>query len=377
MHIAMLGTRGVPARYGGFETCVEEVGWRLVAAGHQIDVYCRHPADDRAYRGMRCLYLPALRLKAAETLSHTILSVLHLITRRRVPDVVFVFNAANAVVLPLLKLRGVPTVVHMDGIEWQRSKWGRLGRAWYRFSERLAGRWGDRLIADATGIAEYLAEKLGAPSDLIAYGAPRVERSSQTVPAPFETDGYFLIVARFEPENHVVELMRGFSESALRHPLVVVGAAPYAASYQGEIERVANRDARIRLLGPVWDQEYLNSLYAHCRAYLHGHSVGGTNPSLLRACGAAANVIAWDTVFNREVAGERASYCNSSESVRAALDSFETLPSGERLANGLWMQEAVCRRYDWDVIAQQYADLAARLDTESDRSEDRHLSSKR
>jgi len=151
MKIAMIGTRGVPARYGGFETAVEEVGRRLAERGHEVVVYCR--GDDRSpeYLGMRRVRLPALRSRTAETLSHTALSVLHLLRRRA--DVALVFNAANAPLLPMVRMARIPVAVHVDGLEWQRGKWGRWGRRYYLMGERCAVRWADELIADAGGVA--------------------------------------------------------------------------------------------------------------------------------------------------------------------------------------------------------------------------------
>ncbi|WP_395474611.1 DUF1972 domain-containing protein [Saccharopolyspora spinosa] len=170
----MIGTRGVPARYGGFETCVEEVGRRLVQRGHEVTVYCRKlggrgPRPER-HLGMRLVYLPALRRKTLETLSHTALSASHAVVRP--PEVAVVFNAANAPLLPLLRLRGIPTITHVDGLEWKRAKWGPAGSAYYRRAEALAVRWSDALIADARGIQDYYRDRFNTETDYIPYGAP-------------------------------------------------------------------------------------------------------------------------------------------------------------------------------------------------------------
>jgi len=174
--IAMLGTRGVPAKYGGFETAVEEVGRRLAAKGHEIIVFCRGQGPER-YDGMDLVSVPALKSKALETLTHTALSILH--PRARSADVAIIFNAANAPLLPLQRLFSIPSVVHVDGLEWQRSKWGRVGRGYYKRVERLAVRWADALIADAQGIQDYYQNKFGADTHLIAYGAPIVASTDE------------------------------------------------------------------------------------------------------------------------------------------------------------------------------------------------------
>lgn len=305
MRIALIGTRGVPAAYGGFETAVEEIGRRLAARGHDITVYSRGGEEKmREYLGMRVVHLPALPLKQAETLSHTGLSTLHAWFHRR-PDVAFVFNAANSPFVPLLRLRRTPVALHMDGIEWKRSKWGGRGRAYYRWAEEFGVRSADAFIADAPGIVDYYRDEFSVGTELIRYGAPILEDAPTAgiEKLSLTPGGYHLIVARFEPENHVREIVEGYAASTAKLPLIVVGSAPYAAEYTQAITAIADSDERIRLLGGVYDQDLLDALYAHAHTYLHGHSVGGTNPSLLRAMGAGTATTAYDVGFNPCVSG--------------------------------------------------------------------------
>ncbi|GAA1426507.1 glycosyltransferase [Microlunatus lacustris] len=364
MRVAMVGTRGVPAHYGGFETAIEEIGWRLAGLGHDVVVYCRgaeEPRPDR-YRGMELVHLPAARRKSVETLSHTLLSVGHLLTRRQRPDAAIVFNAANAPFLPLLRLRRVPVAVHVDGLEWQRSKWRGAGRRYYRIVEALSVRWADLLIADAAGIADYYSDEFDALTELIAYGAPVQDEpgSARVVELGLQPEGYHLVVARFEPENHVLEIAEGYAASGARLPLVVVGSAPYSDSYTGEIAALAAADPRIRLLGGVWDQHLLDELYANALTYLHGHSVGGTNPSLLRAMGAGTAVRAFDVNFNREVLGDGAAYFTEAAELAELLEAVEASPAGTR-SEGVALRERVRRLYRWDEVAERYAALLDRL----------------
>ncbi|GAA4359815.1 DUF1972 domain-containing protein [Angustibacter luteus] len=359
MRIALVGTRGVPARYGGFETCVEEVGRRLVERGHEVVVYCRGDAEvGDSYLGMRLVHLPALRKRSLETLSHSALSVLHLVSRRR-PDAVVVFNAANSPFLPVLRARRVPVATHVDGLEWRRGKWGPTGRRYYRAAEALAVRWSDALIADAQGIADYYRDEFDAGTDLIAYGAPTIdpERLDRLGELDLTPRGYHLVVARFEPENHLDLVVEGYVRSDARLPLVVVGSAPYSDAYTERVTSLA--DDRVRLLGGIWDQELLDQLYAGSLTYLHGHSVGGTNPSLLRAIGAQAPVSAFDVVFNREVLGEAGHYFGTPEDVRALVTKAEADPQAER-ERGVASGERAAR-YDWDDVTAAYEQLCARL----------------
>lgn len=363
LSIAMIGTRGVPAAYGGFETAIEEIGSRLVERGHSVTVYCRSADGSKPaeHLGMSLVHLPAVRVKVAETLSHTGLSTLHALTHSA-PDAAFVFNAANAPFVPLLRARGIPTAVHVDGLEWKRDKWGGAGKRYYRAAESAAVRWSDALIADAQGIADYYDAEFGVPTELISYGATILGEtgSDRIADLGLTPGGFHLVVARFEPENHVREIVEGYAASDARLPLIVVGSAPYSADYTREIERVAAGDERIRLLGGVWDQDLLDELYANALTYVHGHSVGGTNPSLLRAIGAGTAVLAWDVDFNREVALDHGRYFGDARSLAQLLESAEddvtgTLSAGDRL------RERAASTYDWDLVTTGYERLAARL----------------
>ncbi|AWB90113.1 DUF1972 domain-containing protein [Salinibacterium hongtaonis] len=362
LHFAMIGTRGVPATYGGFETAVEEIGARLVELGNEVTVYCR-TADTslKHYRGMALVHLPALKLKAAETLSHSALSVGHLTFSRR-PDVAFVFNAANAPFVPWLRTLGIPTAVHVDGLEWMRAKWQGLGRRYYRLVEKLAVMWSDALIADAQGIADYYDRTFAAPTELLTYGTRILTDvgSSRIAELGLEPGRYHLVVARFEPENHVDIIVDAYSRSASTLPLIVVGSAPYAAAYTHKITGLAEGDPRIRLLGGVWDQVQLDELYANALTYVHGHSVGGTNPSLLRAMGGGTSVLAYDIEFNREVLGDEAGFFGSVSSLTHQFDEAESDPD-RHAAVGLRLQRRAHNNYDWNAVADGYEELGRRL----------------
>jgi len=357
----MIGTRGVPAHYGGFETAVEEVGGRLVARGHEVTVFCRGSERKRdVYRGMRLVHLPALRLRTAETLSHTALSLIH--PAARGADVAFVFNAANGPLLPLLKAAQVPSVVHVDGLEWRRSKWGKVGRRYYLASEGLAVRWADTLIADALGIQDYYRMKYQVQPVYIPYGAPiHLQRSpSRLRELGLEARRYHLVVARFEPENHVHLALAGYAQSRRTYPLVVVGSAPYSRRYVASIQEMAARHRDIRMIGGIWDQDLLDDLYAGALTYVHGHSVGGTNPSLLRAMGAGAPVCAFDVVFNREVLQDTGEFWSDADELAQLLEAAERFPE-QAEARGASGQRQAAARYTWDGVTASYEAAAYRL----------------
>lgn len=364
LRIVMLGTRGVPAAYGGFETAVEEIGRRLVERGHSVTVYCRRSSGGtrlKSYLGMRLVHLPALRLKAAETLSHTALSVAHVMFSTK-PDLAFVFNAANAPFVPWLRVLGVPAAVHVDGLEWKREKWNGAGRRYYLSAEKLAVRTADALIADARGIADYYASKFRVETELLSYGTkiirnPESTRLRELGIRPHE---YHLVVARFEPENHVDLIIEGYHLSNAKYPLVVVGSANYPGEYADRITALAATDRRVRLVGGLWDQPQLDQLYANALTYAHGHSVGGTNPSLLRAMGGGTSVLAYDVDFNREVLGDDGRYFATPEDLRELIGDAERHASQSHEL-GQRLQRRAGENYDWDAVAEGYEALALRL----------------
>jgi glycosyltransferase involved in cell wall biosynthesis len=364
MRIAMIGTRGVPARYGGFETAVEEIGRRLVARGHQVTVYCRSSDTDRPsdHLGMRLVHLPAARRKTLETLSHTALSAAHVVAKGG-HDVAIVFNAANAPFVPALHLRRLPVAVHVDGLEWRRAKWSGAGKRFYRIAEGLAVRWADALIADAQGIADYYIDEFGASTDLIAYGASILDEpgSDRLAALNAEPGEYHLVVARFEPENHVDLAIEGYVRSAASAPLIVVGSAPYAGDYTRRIVQLASADRRVRLVGGVWDQAQLDQLYAHARTYIHGHSVGGTNPSLLRAMGAGAPVLAYDVSFNREVTGtDDAAFWSDPTALARLIEQAEADLELTKML-GRRLRVSAQERYNWEGVTDAYEKMCSRL----------------
>lgn len=371
LRIGLIGTRGIPAAYGGFETAIEEIGSRLVDRGHDVIVHCRTgnaaklsgdptTPDPRSYRGMQLVHLPAVGIKAAETISHTTASgIRHLMLRDT--DINIVFNAANSTLIPLLRAGKTPVLVHVDGLEWKRSKWGMLGKQYYRYAESLAVRWGDGLIADAVGIQEYYRLQFGVETTMIPYGAPILNYvGTDSLPElKLRHRGYHLVVARLEPENHVDMIVEGYHRSSATLPLVVVGTAPYAAQYIDRLHRIADKDTRIVLLGAVWNQKTLNQLYGNCFTYIHGHSVGGTNPSLLRAMGAGVPTLAYDVVFNREVLGADAEYFSQARELSHLLEGAESTPAYVA-RRGKRSRARAIKNYNWDRVAEDYERLALR-----------------
>ena len=358
-----MGTRGVPASYGGFETAVEEIGKRLAARGYDVTVYCRNPGQTLTeFEGMRLVNAPALRHRMAETLSHTTASTAHAIVRDH-PDVVLLLNAGNAPLLQPLKVAGIPTAIHLDGLESKREKWRGAGAKYYRWAERASVRWGDEVIADAHAIADHVRRTYGRTCTVIPYGAevidPGCDRLAELELSP---QGYHLIVARFEPENHVLDAVHAYRASTETRPLVVVGSAPYSQWYVDKVHEAARNHPRIRFTGGVYDQQLLDQLYANCVTYIHGHSVGGTNPSLLRAMGAGAPVLAYDVEFSHEVTADRALFWRDAAALTTLLDDVAAGRHGDELvAFRAAGRERIRQAYQWEAVTDDYEALIQRL----------------
>ncbi len=310
---------------------------------------------------MRLVHLPALRRRSLETLSHTGLSVAHLLGSRA--DATIVFNAANAPWLPLLRLAKLPVATHMDGLEWKRAKWGPVGKRYYRWAESFAVRFSNALIADAAGIRDYYRTTFDAATELITYGAPLLapKEPQRLASIGLVSGRYHLVVARLEPENHVHTIVEGYVRSNARLPLVVVGSTPYGHVYNQKVQE--SSDARVKFLGGVWDQELLDELYANALVYWHGHSVGGTNPSLLRAIGAGAATNAFDVNFNREVLGSAGKYFQDPNDVARMVEEAETHPDRVRFRAD--QARKIAAEYDWDVVTDGYEALCYALESKA------------
>jgi glycosyltransferase involved in cell wall biosynthesis len=360
--LAILGTRGIPACYGGFETLAEELGSRLSERGHQVTVYGRTGFVDPAletYRGMRLVVLPAIRRKHLETVTHTLISALHAAGQGY--DAVLLCNAANAPWIRVLQLAGLPVALNVDGLERKRRKWGLAGRAYYRLCERLAAQLPDAVITDAEVIRRYYRRSYRIDSHMIAYGgdlAPPRGRELldrlRLVP-----DSYLLYVSRFEPENNPDRVAAAYSEVAGELPLVMVGGAPYAPELLERIRNVA--DARVMLPGPIYGDGYRQLLF-NCRAYIHATEVGGTHPALVEAMGAGRPVLYYDTPENREVAGDAGLTFRFDGDNRLSSVVARVMNDQERLLSLAERgRRRVAERYSWSKVAAAYEELLETL----------------
>ena len=361
VRLIMLGTRGVPASYSGFETCVEQVGKRLAARGHRLLVYCRAGQPGAAgstYLGMERVVLPAIRTKGLETLTHSALSTAHALIRDR-PDAAIIFGVGNAVFARAFRLANIPVAINVDGADWARRKWGGLGRRYLRWSEGVAAKVANAVIADSNAVATYYESEYGRRSTFIPYGAE--------VPAGLGTEtlqkfgltprGYFLAVGRFVPENGLHHLIAAYARVAPSLPFVVVGDAPYSEDYKRLLRKIA--PPNVIFTGYQFGAPY-QELSANAFAYLFGAEVGGTHPVLVEQLAHGNCVIARWTESNAEVAADAAIMFHDPETeLPAAIESLLRDPAlVER------MRERARNRaqaYSWDRITDQYELLLANL----------------
>jgi glycosyltransferase involved in cell wall biosynthesis len=354
--VAILGSRGFPSTYGGYETLVRYLARAWVAEGVEVTVYCR--TRDEARRtwlaeGVKCKWTPGRDTKSLSTLSYGLTS--HLDAMREKFDAALVLNVANGFYLPALRTAGIPTAVNTDGIEWERGKWGKGARGVFLAGAKATARFADVLIADSEAIGEIWQERFHVRSVFVPYGGPIVDEpgSDRIEALNLPKAGYALAVARLIPENNVELFLDALELTSPRVPAVVVGSANYPAPIEKRLKRL-DHEGRLRWLGHVSDQALLTQLWANAGVYVHGHSVGGTNPALLQALGAGAPTVALDTVFNREVLRSEeylfpADPQRLAERIRGVLDHVEVQ---ERMRDR--GREIVRSRYSWSDVCSRY-----------------------
>jgi glycosyltransferase involved in cell wall biosynthesis len=356
LRIAVLGTRGIPARYGGFETFAEELAVRLVERRHQVTVYCREKCLQSEYRGVRLRYLPTVRHKYFDTIAHTALSTLDLLFHRF--DVILYCNGANAIFTLWPRLLGTPTALNVDGLERHRKKWNRIAKTWYLFSEWLATWCCSAVVTDAERIREYYLRRYGKQSFFIPYGADTspVEGIDVLQALGLEPRKYVLYVSRMEPENNALMLRQAFEKVTTNFKLVLVGDAPYAADYIRHVKDT--RDSRVLMPGAIYGRGY-HQLQSHSAVYVHATEVGGTHPALIEAMGRGALVLYLNTPESAEVAGDAA--------VPFENDLVEKLQWAANLSDeerAEWGCRAACRvrrLYSWSVVTEAYENLFRQL----------------
>jgi glycosyltransferase involved in cell wall biosynthesis len=352
--IAIIGSRGIPAEFGGFETFAEHLAVGLVDKGCEVTVFCENSQKYREpeYKGVKLIYLTTPNIVGIRSIWFDLISIIKTL---RNYDVVYMlgYNTAFSFFIP--RIFGTNFWVNMDGLEWKRSKWSAMAKTYLKFNEWCAARFATKLIADAQGILDHLdgAYNVGHKSTMIPYGAELCEQAPDSEIVQklgFNPNEYYLVVCRLEPENHVKEILLGFMQSNVQKKLVVLGDHKSGTDYVEELIAIA--DERVFFLGTIYDQTKLNALRYYCISYLHGHSVGGTNPSLLEAMAVGNNIIAHDNIFNREVTDSNADFFSNVPELSETLNDIEA--NGVTEEHKTNVKNRVINIYNWERIIDIY-----------------------
>ena len=360
--------------FGGFEAFVAGLAPRLVERGHEVTVYCRrdlYRERPRIHNGVRLRYVPSIEQKALGTPLHMTLCSVDAVLRRY--DAILVLNSGNGFQCVFLRLLSSASLaLNVDGVEWERGKWGRIARAYFKFASRVGASVVHTAIADSRAIREIYKRLFGIRTTFIPYGVSEYSSDDDNeLTARGITKGtYGLIVGRMIPENNVDILLTGFQDGLPGARLLVVGGSNYRSPFHHRLEQLAGPN--VQFLGHVSDQQFLWQLFRHSRVYLHGHSVGGTNPALLQALAAGCRIGALDVVFNREVLADAGEFFHRSPNSVAAVARklWNVTSSDEQLIRDKAHERIAAGGYDWNSVVTAYERVLAgiNLDTELGKS---------
>lgn len=364
LRIAILGTRGIPACYGGFETFAEELSKRLVERGHSVTVYGRRSffkSSDapKEYNGVTIKILPTIMQKYLETPLHSFITFLH--SSLKLHDVLLLCNAANSPFAWIARLKGLPIAINVDGIERKRAKWNALGRAWYHLGEKCSVWFANNVIADAKVIAEYYNQRFKISPTVIAYGAKATFRESGVVLGKFglSSRNYILYVSRLEPENNALGVIQAYNQSGVDMPLVIVGDAPYAKEYVANLKRTAKKG--VIFTGYQFGEAY-QELQSNCYFYIQATEVGGTHPALIESMAYGNCVIANGTPENIEVLDQTGIIYQKNDFVELSEIIRDLIANPEKVAQyGQLARDRATKHYNWDLVCDQYEALFYKL----------------
>lgn len=359
-HINILGVRGVPAHHGGFETFAENLAIYLVKRGWVVTVYCQESVNDYSdvyesnWNNVRRIHIPVKGDGAKATVIFDYASIKHALNQ---PGLMLTLGYNTALFNLWFRLKGKKNLINMDGIEWKRDKWVWYERAWLYINERAGCLIGHHLIADHPEIKNHLTTRVVADKvTMIPYGARSVEQTDINLLSSYglEDGNYALVIARPEPENSILEIVRAFSSRSRKLNLVVLGKYDRSNPYHCLVLDAASEE--VKFLGAVYEHAYLDALRFYSCLYVHGHTVGGTNPSLIEALGSGQPVLAHDNKFNRWVAGEGAAYFKDKTECVEQLDRLLS-DEGTLRTMSKFSRHRFEENFTWDTILKQYEDL--------------------
>ncbi len=362
MNIAILGTRGIPANYGGFETFAENLSSRLITRGHTVTVYGRSTyinKNKKYYKGVRLKVLPTISHKYLDTPVNTFLASLHAIFQKY--DILFICNSANSFCAFLPRILGKPVVLNVDGLEWKRTKWSIFGKWIYKTSEWLATFIPTHIVTDAKDVQKYYTNKFNKQSTYIPYGSTITKVKSTTILDKYKLKKrkYFLYVSRLEPENNAHVVIKAYRKVNTSFPLIIVGDAPYSRDYIQSLKEMKNE--KIIFTGYVFDKGY-NEFQSHAYCYIQATEVGGTHPALVEAMGHGNCIIANDVPEHREVLDNTGLYFNVKDSSTLAKKMEFVFRNPEKVKEyGKKAEERVSKLFTWDKVTSDYERLFKKI----------------
>ncbi len=363
LRIALLGSRGFPHTYSGYEVFIGEVAPRLVSRGHEVIVYCRSGLFEKrpkTCQGVQLVYLPTIETKVLSTPTHTLLSMFDVLFRG--VDVIFVVNLVNAFHCMLPRLMGKPVAINVDGLDWKRDKWGKIGKAYFYLNAKFVGRICPKgVVTDAHEMRRIYLDKFHTPNVCIAYGANPSTSEDPAIVRKYglEPFQYHLILSRLVPENNADLIVRAFERVRTSRVLAIAGHENYRSSFVERLRRTT--DSRIRFIGHVGSPEHVKELHCNAYSYIHGHSLGGTNPALLTALGCGNCVLALRTPFNMEVLQNYGIFFDRDPvDLAAKLQHIEDHPEVAAQYRS-FAPDRIHEAYTWDKIANQYEELFLHL----------------
>jgi glycosyltransferase involved in cell wall biosynthesis len=356
--LIILGIRGLPAKHGGFETFAEYLALYMAHRGWNVTVYCQgEPGTEYAetdWNGVSLITIPENRTGPLGTIIFDLRSIIHSLKHKGV----FLTLGYNTAIFNIIhRIFGKTNVINMDGIEWKREKWGTLAKSWFWLNERFGCWFGHHLVADHPEIKNHLATRVNESKiTTIAYGGKKIENADISVLDQYglENDNYAIVIARAEPENSIFEIVQGFSSQVRDRKLVILGKYEAENEYHNMVKAAASDE--VLFVGAIYDADIVGSLRFFATCYVHGHQVGGTNPSLVEAMGANNAIIAHDNKFNRWVANDGAIYFNNAEEIS---ESFTSIFKDVQLKQSLQAntQQQFLTGFQWSQILVQYEAL--------------------
>lgn len=367
MRLAMIGFRGIPHSYGGNEEFIRHLAPRLAARGHDVIVYCRsgyYTDRNPKWRGVRRVFYPAPEHKSLGQFTHAALAMADAVVRR--PDVIYIQTLPSAPFSLFPRAARQRVVINVDGMEWDRDKWGPIGKSYFRTAARISVRVATALVNDSEAMRRFYREQFGRDSYFIPYGAEIEISREPSILAGYgvEPGGYYLVVTRLVPENNPDFIVRAYLNSGVDRPLVIAGSANYSNKWVTSL--LAQASQRVRFIGHVANSDHLRELHCNCHAYIHGHSLGGTNPSLLKALGHGSCVLALDNPFNREVLIDQNGvaygelFSKDVESLAELIRQTEADSAGAA-AMRLRAPDRIRHAYTWESIADRYEAMFAEV----------------